>query len=71
MTHNPALENMQISPIREIDPVRPSDGYYWLGFWLSYSNHVVDILSGHLNKMTFKITKFYNWLDMKEAKSLV
>ena len=27
ITHNPTLENMQMSPIREIEAVKPSDGY--------------------------------------------
>ena len=71
MTHNPHLENMQISTIREIEAVKPSGGYYWVGFWLSYADNVIDIVSAHLTTKTFNITKFYKWLDMNESTPII
>ena len=67
MTKTPQLNNLEIYNEITIKAVKPNDGYNWLGFNLSYSNQVADLVQYNLNKKLFNITKFYNWLDANET----
>ena len=66
-TNNPKLKPIRIDNHEIIEPVKPSDGYTWLGFCLSYHDNVPDIVSANLNKKMFNTVKFYNWLDVNES----
>ena len=38
------------------------DGYNWLGFWLTDSNEIAEIVDTHLKKKMIHVSSFYSWL---------
>ena len=71
MSINPTMNDLYISRDMSVKSVRSSDGYNWLGFWLSYSNDVPGLILANLNKKRFNISKFYNWLDVNESTPFI
>lgn len=52
------LENMTLKPI--------IDAYNWLGFWLTDSNDVAEIIEFHFKKKMIHISSFYSWLAINQ-----
>ena len=52
------LENMTLKPI--------IDAYNWLGFWLSDTNDVAQIIEYHFKKKLVHISSFYSWLAINQ-----
>ena len=67
MSNSPKLDDLRISNYVTIEAVKPTTGYNWLGFHLSYSDKVSDLVQKNLDKKLFNICKFYNWLDINET----
>ena len=57
-TEDIILENIRMKPI--------IDGYNWLGFWLTDSNEITDIIENHLKKKMIHVSSFYSWLAVNE-----
>ena len=66
-SNNPKLDDLRISNYVTIEAVKPTTGYDWLGFHLSYSDKVSDLVQKNLDKKLFNICKFYNWLYINET----
>ena len=49
-----------------ISAVDPAVGYTWIGFHLSYSDSILDLIKFNLKKKEVNISKFYFWLQNNE-----
>ena len=60
---HPDLVSMELNDETKVDAVDPEKGYCWLGFWLTYTNNVPNLIASNLNKKSFHICHFYGWLE--------
>ena len=47
-----------------IEAVKDQDGYNWLGFWLSHTNKILELIQFNVKKKMYNIAKFYEWLKV-------
>ena len=66
MSNSPNMSDIDINYNVTIHPVKPKDGYTWLGFVLSYSNDIHTLVEFNLKKKKFNEAKFYSWLQVNE-----
>ena len=55
---------LRINEDIEIAPVDPLEGYPWLGFHLSYTDNIPELVTYNLEKKKVNIVKFYAWLQI-------
>lgn len=67
MADNPELGDIVIEGEIAIGAVKPTVGYTWLGFVLSNSSNVQDLIHSNLNKKKYNEAKFFSWLQMNES----
>ena len=67
MSDNPSLTDIVINEDISIGAVKPSTGYTWLGFVLSYTSNIYNLVEFNLNKKKFNVAKFYSWLQLNES----
>ena len=63
---NPTLTEIKIDDFT-INPMNPKDGYNWLGFNLSYTSNVENLIAHNLSKKMVNISKFYAWLQINSS----
>ena len=44
--------------------MKDQDGYNWLGFWLSHTNKILELIQFNVKKKMYNIAKFYEWLKV-------
>ena len=63
MCNDPSLEDILFSDGNVVNAVKPSEGHPFLGFHLSYSDNIADLILKNFNKKQYVIVKFYDWLE--------
>ena len=63
---NSCRESIIISDKLQIKAVNDNEGYNWLGFWLTHTNNVKNLIKFNLKKKMYNIAKFYEWLQLNE-----
>ena len=63
--------HLRIDENIEIARVDSSDGYPWLGFHLSYSDCIPDLIQYNFEKKKFNTAKFYAWLQINRDTPFV
>ena len=63
MSHQPTTTPIILDDNKIIKAVEYNDGYNLLGFRLSYSNVIHEIIEKNLSSKMFNIAKFYAWLE--------
>ena len=66
MSHQPTTAPIILDDNKMIKAVECNDGYDLLGFRLSYSNDIHEIIEKNLSSKMFNIAKFYAWLEYNE-----
>ena len=67
LTNNPdgkLLEDILLGDGITLKPI--VEDYIWLGFWLSDTNDISEIIQHHISKKMVHITSFYSWLAINE-----
>ena len=62
---------LQIDENIQIIQVDLSEGYPWLGFHLSYSDNIPDLITYNVEKKKFNTAKFYAWLQINRDTPFV
>ena len=47
-----------------IKAVEEKEGYNWIGFWLTHTNKVHELIEFNLKKKAYNTAKFYEWLHI-------
>ena len=63
---NSCRESIIISDKLQIKAVNDNEGYNWLGFWLTHTNNVKNLIKFNLKKKMYNIAKFYEWIQLNE-----
>ena len=43
-----------------------NEGYNWIGFWLTHTNKIQELIEFNLNKKAYNTAKFYEWLNINK-----
>ena len=71
MSHDPTTTPIILDDGRKIDAVERSDGYDFIGFRLSYTNDIYELIENNLKSKTFNVAKFYAWLEYNETTPFI
>ena len=58
MGNNSCRESIIISDKLQIKAMNDNEGYNWLGFWLTHTNNVKNLIKFNLKKKMYNIAKF-------------
>ena len=64
LSKSPCSAPLQVHNDIHIEPVDASDGYSWLGFNLTYTDKVQELVLKNMEKKKPNIAKFYSWLEI-------
>ena len=67
LTNNPdskLVEDILLGDGITLKPI--VEDYIWLGFWLSDTNDISEIIQHHISKKMVHISSFYSWLAINE-----
>ena len=63
MSPNPITTPIVLNDNDVINAVEPNEGHNFIGFKLTYSNDIYELVSSNLNSKMFNVAKFYSWLE--------
>ncbi len=63
-SENRCREDIIVNEKLCIEAVKDKDGYNWLGFWLSHTNKIHELVQFNLKKKMYNTAKFYEWLKV-------
>ena len=66
MSPHPITTPIILNDNKQIKAVELSDGYNFLGFKLSYTNDVYDLIENNLRSKMFNTSRFYSWLEYND-----
>ena len=66
MSSDPVTTPIILNDDKVIDAVDIGDGYNFLGFKLTYSNNIYELVENNLKSKLFNIAKFYAWMEYNE-----
>ena len=66
MSPDPVTTPIILNEDKVINAVDIGDGYNFLGFKLTYSNDIYEIVENNLKSKLYNIARFYAWLEYNE-----
>lgn len=66
MSSHPITTPIMLNDNNLIKAVELNDGYNFLGFKLSYTNDIYELIENNLKSKMFNVAKFYSWLEYNE-----
>ena len=56
---------------RKIEAVERNDGYDFIGFRLTYTDDIYELIQSNLRSKMFNVAKFYKWLEYNEPTPFI
>ena len=67
MSHNHTKEAIELENGDLIEAMDEKEGYSFIGFKLTYTDDIYELVKNNLNSKMFNIPKFYAWLEDNET----
>ena len=67
MSPDPIRTPIVIEDEKVIDAVEPNDGYSFVGFKLTYSDDIRELVENNLKSKMFNVAKFHAWLEYNDT----
>ena len=67
MSSNPVTTPIILEDGRKIEAVELNDGYSFIGFNLTYSDDIHELIENNLKSKMFNVAKFHAWLEYNES----
>ena len=67
MSRNPTREPIELEKGEFIEAMDEKEGYSFIGFKLTYTDDIYELVKNNLNSKMFNVPKFYAWLEYNET----